>query len=96
MSFKVSFALGLLAVACNQKPVDTPHASAEKPPVEVKTEPVTAVDVPRTLRLTGTLRGDRETDLAANASGRVLSTSVERGQQIKPGQVLKIPQHTHK
>ena len=88
MSIKVLFALGLLGLACHAKPVDTPDASAEKPPVTVKTEPVTALDVPRTLRLTGTLRGDRETDLAANASGRVLTTSVERGQQIKPGQVL--------
>jgi membrane fusion protein, multidrug efflux system len=44
--------------------------------------------VPRTLRLTGTLRGDREADLAANASGRVLKTAVERGAQVKPGQVL--------
>lgn len=91
MSIKAVLSLSLLvalASACQKKSVDTPDASAEKPAVEVETEPVTALEVPRTLRLTGTLRGDRETDLAANASGRVLSTSVERGQQIKPGQVL--------
>jgi len=92
MSIKALISLSLLASlagACNNaKAGGAPDASAEKPPVEVKTEPVTAIDVPRTLRLTGTLRGDRETDLAANAAGRVLSTSVERGQQIKPGQVL--------
>lgn len=91
MSIKAVLSLSLLvalASACQKRSVDAPDASAEKPPVEVKTEPVTALEVPRTLRLTGTLRGDRETDLAANASGRVLSTSVERGQQIKPGQVL--------
>jgi len=63
-------------------------ASKEEPPVTVQTEAAQTIEVPRTLRLTGTLRGDRETDLAANANGRVLATSVERGEQIKPGQVL--------
>jgi len=60
----------------------------EEPAVIVQVEAAVTIEVPRTLRLTGTLRGDRETDLAANAAGRVLSTSVERGEQIKPGQVL--------
>ena len=80
--------LATLAAGCHGKAQDTVDASAEKPPVEVKTEAATEMTVPRTLRLTGTLRGDRETDLAANASGRVLATDVERGAVIKPGQVL--------
>ena len=54
----------------------------------VQTEPVSLLEVPRTLRLTGSLRGDREADLAANASGRVLRVAIERGVQVKPGQVL--------
>jgi len=62
--------------------------AAEVAPVAVQTEPVTVSDVPRTLRLSGNLRGDRETDLAANATGRVLSTAVERGQRVVPGQVI--------
>jgi membrane fusion protein, multidrug efflux system len=40
------------------------------------------------LRLAGSLRGDREADLAANASGRVLSVSFERGDEVKQGQLL--------
>jgi membrane fusion protein, multidrug efflux system len=89
-----AFALtgGLLAasglVACKGRTADAAAGAREEPPVSVQTATVQVIDVPRTLRLTGTLRGDRETDLAANASGRVLATSVERGQQIKPGQVL--------
>lgn len=63
-------------------------ATREEEAVTVQTEAVRSIDVPLTLRLTGSLRGDRETDLAANANGRVLATSVERGEQIKPGQVL--------
>lgn len=62
-------------------------ASAE-PPVAVKSEPIVEDEVPVTLRLAGTLRGNRETDLAANAAGRVLSTSVERGDTVKQGQAL--------
>jgi membrane fusion protein, multidrug efflux system len=82
-----AFALLPLA-ACKGKTADAAAGVKEEPAVQVQTEVATSIEVPRTLRLTGTLRGDRETDLAANANGRVLSTTVERGQQIKPGQVL--------
>jgi RND family efflux transporter MFP subunit len=80
--------LSLFAAGCDAKAAQTVDASREKPPVAVQTETVMESSVPRTLRLTGTLRGNRETDLAANASGRVLSTAVERGAVIEPGQVL--------
>lgn len=73
---------------CKGQSAEASTGPAEKPAVAVQSEPVLSIDVPRTLRLTGTLRGDRETDLAANANGRVLSTSVERGEQVKPGQIL--------
>jgi len=49
---------------------------------------VTAIDAPRTLRLTGTLRGERETDLAANVAGRVISTNIERGQHVNKGELI--------
>jgi RND family efflux transporter MFP subunit len=79
--------LGLALVGCQGKAAEA-AADKQAPAVHVQTEPARSIDVPRVLRLTGTLRGDREADLAANAVGRVLTTSVERGQQIKPGQVL--------
>jgi RND family efflux transporter MFP subunit len=60
----------------------------ELPPISVKTATVGEVEAPITLRISGTLRGLRETDLAANATGRVTSTSVERGAEVKAGQVL--------
>ena len=78
----------LWLAACKGKNADAAAANREEPPVSVQTEAVQVIDVPRTLRLTGTLKGDRETDLAANANGRIISTSVERGEQIKPGQIL--------
>jgi membrane fusion protein, multidrug efflux system len=83
-----TLAVGLAALPGCKGKASAADAQKEDPPVSVQTEPARSIEVPRTLRLTGTLRGDRETDLAANANGRVLSTSVERGEQIKPGQVL--------
>ncbi len=80
--------LTLCLVGCNGQSAEAASGPSEPPAVAVQSEPARVQEVPRTLRLTGTLRGDRETDLAANANGRVLSTSVERGEQVKPGQVL--------
>jgi RND family efflux transporter MFP subunit len=77
-----------LLFGCKGGSVDAAAGAHEEPPISVQTETARSIDVPRTLRLTGTLKGDRETDLAANANGRVLATSVERGEQIKPGQIL--------
>jgi membrane fusion protein, multidrug efflux system len=90
-SFSILVVAILAAAAlagCKGGSADAAVAVKEDPPVSVQTEGVQVIEVPRTLRLTGTLRGDRETDLAANANGRVTATSVERGEQIKPGQVL--------
>jgi membrane fusion protein, multidrug efflux system len=56
--------------------------------IHVTTVPVREQPMPRTLALTGTLRGQRQTDLAANASGRVLETFVERGAEVKKGDLL--------
>lgn len=81
-------ALGL--AGCKRKTAEGSEVPVTKPAVSVETDVVTLMAVPRTLRLTGTLRGDREADLAANASGRVLTTAVERGAQVKPGQVLAV------
>lgn len=77
-----------LSPACNQQSSAAQDAGVGLPPVAVQTAPVTEVEVPVTLRLSGTLRGNQETDLAANAAGRVLSTMVERGASVAPGQVI--------
>jgi membrane fusion protein, multidrug efflux system len=89
-SFTLSALLcGALALsACKGKNADAAASIKEEPALSVQSEAAQSIEVPRTLRLTGTLKGDRETDLAANANGRVTATSVERGEQIKPGQVL--------
>ena len=75
-----------LATGCKGK-TDAPAAPAP-PTVAVATDAVTNIETPRTLRLTGTLRGERETDLAANVAGRVISMKVERGQRVTKGELI--------
>ncbi|WP_437733245.1 efflux RND transporter periplasmic adaptor subunit [Sorangium sp. So ce1335] len=84
-------ALAASAAGCATKASasDAPGAAqAAATPVRVETAVVREAPMPRSLALTGTLRGDRETDLAANAVGRVLETFVERGAEVKKGDLL--------
>jgi membrane fusion protein, multidrug efflux system len=74
------------ALGCRQKTdpkTDTTITRIHVDTVEVKSQPM-----PRTLALTGSLRGKRQTDLAANTNGRVLETFVERGTEVKKGDML--------
>ncbi|MEO6598854.1 MAG: efflux RND transporter periplasmic adaptor subunit [Polyangiaceae bacterium] len=71
---------------CKKAP--PPTAKPPAAPVHVDALTVVAVDTPAKLRLTGSLRGARETELAANVSGRVLETFIERGASIQKGALL--------
>ncbi len=70
------------------------HASAAKtedtspPPIHVTTQAVTETDAPTSIRFTGSLKGTKETDLAANVRGRVTQTFVERGSEVVAGTIL--------
>jgi len=82
-------AAALCTSGCKKSAAEAASANVEEAPaVSVKTEAATLIEVPTMLRLTGSLRGNREADLAANASGRVLSVSFERGAEVKVGQLL--------
>jgi membrane fusion protein (multidrug efflux system) len=59
-------------------------------PVHVQTVAVTSRPVPEYLPLTGTLRANSSSDVAADVSGKVVATFVERGQQVKQGQTIAI------
>src|SRR5271169_3416585 len=59
-------------------------------PVHVTTTPVVDKPMPEQLTLTGTLRSSVESDVAADVSGKIVATYVERGQPVKKGQVLAI------
>jgi len=70
------------------KRADTTNEPKPEPPVAVTTETVTPVETIRTLRLTGTLRGQRETELAANVMGRITRIDVDRGQSVAKGALI--------
>ena len=65
-----------------------PSAATATAPAQVNTHTVTSKLVPKYLLVTGQLKSSRETDLAANASGKVMQTRVERGTQVKAGETL--------
>jgi RND family efflux transporter MFP subunit len=82
----------LLAVAasaaCSTSAAAPAEADAGAAQVSVVTATVKARPVPQYLPLTGHLKSGRETDLAANAAGRVTATNVERGARVKAGDVI--------
>ncbi|RYZ67148.1 MAG: efflux RND transporter periplasmic adaptor subunit [Proteobacteria bacterium] len=83
-----SLLLGLLGFSqgCN-RPAQAKSEDAA-PPIHVDTVDVTEIETPVTLRLSGSLKGAKETDLAANVNGRVVKTLIERGAEVKQGTIL--------
>jgi membrane fusion protein (multidrug efflux system) len=82
--------LGIAAVGC-RRPDDamaSQRASEAAAAVHVQTAQVAERPMPVFLTVTGTLRANQESDIAADASGKVLQTLVERGQTVKRGQVI--------
>lgn len=73
-----------LAIGC--KSPEAPRPEPEK--VEVNQVDVGTGKTPDVVRLTGTIEGARQTDLAANVSGRVLKTFVDRGTKVKQGDII--------
>jgi membrane fusion protein, multidrug efflux system len=57
-------------------------------PIRVQTATVSEQPMPEYLTLTGSLHASRQSDIAADASGKVLQALVERGQAVKTGQVI--------
>ncbi len=83
--------LAALALAACKRGDDPPSSAAAKEalkPVHVQTAPVAEQPMPEYLTLTGTLRASEESDIAADASGKVLKTNAERGQHVKKGEIL--------
>jgi membrane fusion protein, multidrug efflux system len=64
------------------------QASAPELAVTADTVEVGEAGVPRFLTLTGTLSAHEDSDVAAGATGKVMSVHVERGSVVKKGEVL--------
>jgi len=80
--------LTFVAALSGCKPKTVAATTAPPAPVHVEMIEAREEPIPRVLALTGTLRGKQQTDLAANAAGRVLATFVERGSEVKIGDVM--------
>jgi RND family efflux transporter MFP subunit len=78
-------ALTLLAPACARPTDAAPRDPPSRPRVHVDSVAVVEHAMPATLLLAGSLKANQETDLAANASGRVTRTLVERGSWVGAG-----------
>lgn len=81
--------VGLFASAsgCQRRghPASVPPAD---PAISVQTADVVQKAMPRYLTLTGSLTPNESSDVAANGTGAVLLTQVERGQLVEKGDVL--------
>ncbi|MBI5535653.1 MAG: efflux RND transporter periplasmic adaptor subunit [Deltaproteobacteria bacterium] len=70
-----------------------PNAQAQgkqktESPVHVETVDVVERPMPEYATLTGTLSAWQQSEIAADAAGKVLATLVERGQKVKKGEVI--------
>lgn len=82
------FAQGKKAELGVLKARDTEGGTLETAPPEIPAVRVGTVAQARTLRLTGSLVADEESDVASNINGIVESVAVERGSRVKKGDVL--------
>jgi membrane fusion protein (multidrug efflux system) len=79
----------LPALGCtSQKAQSAEVRAAKAKPIAVATVAVVERELPNTLLLAGTLKANQESDLAANATGRVMRTMIERGSYVARGQAL--------
>jgi RND family efflux transporter MFP subunit len=67
---------------------DPGAAAAAPPPVAVTTDTATEQRIARFIRVSGTLTPEEEADVAAETSGRIVSTPVERGTLVAAGAEL--------
>jgi membrane fusion protein, multidrug efflux system len=80
-----------MLAACKSKPSESTEAKqAVAAPLKVSTVQVEMAKMPRYLTLTGSVQADKQSEVAANVSGRITATLVERGAQVKQGQVLAV------
>ncbi len=85
-------AAALFASGCGgrSESAERREVAAPPPPVAVKTAPVEIRKMPKTLTLTGSVMADKQSEVAANVAGRVLTAPVERGEKVRAGQVLAV------
>lgn len=82
--------LALTACRRSDDAAASPPPREAAAPIHVQTVAVGERPMPEFLTLTGTLRASASSDIAADVSGKVVRTFVERGQPVKRGQVIAV------
>ena len=77
-----------VALGCKKPEAVAASAKSEEAAIRVATFAVEARPMPQFLAVTGSLRAELETEVAADAVGKVIKTFVERGQLVKAGDPL--------
>jgi RND family efflux transporter MFP subunit len=78
----------LCGAGCSGNGGQAANAATAPTPVSVSIAPVSGVDEPVTIEATGSFQPDESSDVAPEASGRVVATPVDVGDFVKAGQVL--------
>ncbi len=92
LSFAAASLLLSIAGGC-RKPDDAKAeltSARTDAPVQAQTARVVEQPMPEYLTLTGTLRASEESEVAADASGKVTATFAERGQVVRRGDTLAV------
>jgi len=90
-SLVLAAAFAVAAVACHRPDqASSPPPREAAAPVHVQTTTVAERPMPEYLTLTGTLRAREESDIAADVSGKIVRTMIERGQPVKRGQLIAL------
>jgi membrane fusion protein (multidrug efflux system) len=88
-AFALSLVLFGSAIGCHRAEESASAQTQESaPPIAVQTAKAVERTVPKYATLTGSLRANQESDVAADANGKVLQVLVERGDRVKQGQVI--------
>lgn len=78
----------LLLCGCLAQPTRAQPRTRVEPALSVATAEAKARRLPRNLELIGTLIANRESDVAADASGKIAWIGVERGDRVRKGDAL--------
>jgi len=84
-AFAVTITMAAATTGCGHKESKNEPAAKEDPVVHAKVVQVAEQAMPEYLTLIGTLRANQESDIAADAAGKVVATFIERGQPVTKG-----------
>ena len=80
--------LAALAAGCGREATTAGAATEPPPPVSVGVAPVQGTDEPVTIEATGSFEAEESSDVAPDASGRIIATPVDVGQFVRAGAPL--------